>query len=62
MKYALPNRLNKHDGPVSYESIIHFLDNFGSPLVMEYGEETTMIIFEKEYQLQAEFEKLNRKI
>ena len=69
VKYALPDRLNKHEGKVSHESLIFFLDHYGNPLVMEYGEvvlhvdlrllvtfcvkETTMIIFEKEYKMQV---------
>lgn len=51
VKRMLPDRLTKHAGPVSDESLIYFLDHYGTPLVTEYSEETTMIVFDKKQKM-----------
>lgn len=47
-KQAMDGRITEMEGEMSEESLKSFLENFGKPLVSDYTEEHTMVIFNKD--------------
>ncbi|CAG5111665.1 Oidioi.mRNA.OKI2018_I69.chr2.g5945.t1.cds [Oikopleura dioica] len=47
-KQSMPGRIVEMEGEMTKETLSSFLENFGKPLVQDYTEEHTMVIFNKD--------------